>query len=206
MLNGIDVSHYQGNVNWNAVKEAGITFAIAKSTGGITYVDPQFQTNWEGIKSAGLVRGTYHFLYAEDNAQDQANNFLKTVGSLDANDLPPFLDVEITDGADGTVITQNVLDWCNAVESALGRKPVIYTNESFGNTYFTDPEFSSYALWVAEYGVQAPTMPGAWSSQDWTLWQSSQSGTVSGVSGDVDLDSFNGSMTDLTNFIQGSSS
>ncbi|MFZ6743972.1 glycoside hydrolase family 25 protein [Undibacterium sp. JH2W] len=197
-VQGIDVSHYQGTVNWTAVKNAGIGYAFAKATDGNTYVDTQFQTNWAGIKAAGLLRGAYHFYESNDDPVTQANNFIKTVGSLATGDLPPVIDIEAYKGDFGsTTLVANVQTWLNTVEQALGCTPMIYTGPSFWNQYMNN-SFSRYALWVAQYGVTQPKLPNGWSK--WTFWQNSESGTVAGVTGNVDTDIFAGSMADLQAF------
>lgn len=194
-VQGIDVSHYQGSVNWAAVKNAGIGFAFAKATDGNTYADPQFQTNWADMKAAGLLRGAYHFYESNDDPVSQANNFIKAVGSLAVGDLPPVIDIEAYKGDFGGVpLAANVQTWLNIVEQALGRTPMIYTGPSFWNQYMNS-SFSRYALWVAQYGVAQPKLPNGWNK--WTFWQNSESGTVAGVSGSVDTDIFAGSMADL---------
>jgi lysozyme len=96
-VQGIDVSHYQGVVDWQQVAQNGMAFAFAKATEGITYVDPQLAANWDGIRVAGLVRGAYHFFEPNDDAAQQAQHFLSTV-QLQPGDLPPVLDVETTGG------------------------------------------------------------------------------------------------------------
>ena len=199
-LQGIDVSHYQGTVNWSSVKNAGITFAFAKATDGNTYTDPQFHTNWQAMQTAGILRGAYHFYETNDDPVTQAQNFIKAVGSLAANDLPPVVDIEIFKGAYGSAsVAANLQTWLDTVEKALGRKPMIYTNTNFWNTTI-NADFSKYPLWIAEYGVSQPKIPSSWKS--WTFWQSSQSGSVAGVTGSVDTDVFAGSISDLLNLIE----
>ncbi|MFZ6815675.1 glycoside hydrolase family 25 protein [Undibacterium sp. Rencai35W] len=191
-LKGIDVSHYQGAVDWSAVRNAGISFAFAKASDGNTYVDPQFRTNWQAMKVAGVVRGAYHFYETKDDPLTQANNFIEALDSLDSDDLPPVVDIECYNGAFGTTsLASNLHSWLDTVSKAFGRTPVIYTGSSFWNTYLGSVDFSAYPLWIAEYDVSQPKIPNGWSN--WTFWQSSQSGSVAGVSGAVDLDQFAGS-------------
>ena len=85
---GLDVSHYQGNVNWAEVKQAGMSFAYAKATEGASSVDSEFKTNWQNLKAAGLLRGAYHFFDAGVDGTSQASHFLQNV-QLEAGDLPP---------------------------------------------------------------------------------------------------------------------
>jgi lysozyme len=199
-LHGIDVSHYQGSVNWSSVKNAGITFAFAKATDGNTYTDPQFHNNWQAMQTAGILRGAYHFYETNDDPVTQAQNFINAVGSLAANDLPPVVDIEIFKGAYGSAsVATNLQTWLNTVEKALLRKPIIYTNTNFWNET-VNADFSKYPLWIAEYGVSQPKIPSSWKS--WSFWQSSQSGSVAGVTGSVDTDVFAGSMSDLLGLIK----
>lgn len=192
-LSGIDVSKWQGNVKWPEVKQAGAAFAFARATYGSGEVDSHFDANWQGMKAAGLARGAYHFFVTADDATQQANLFLRAVGSLAAGDLPPVLDVEAQSGTGGNLVT-GVRTWLDIVGQKLGRRPIIYTGPSFWNEHLTG-EFGSYPLWVAEYGVSSPKAVNGWGG--WTFWQYSQSGAVAGVSGSVDLDYFNGSPSDL---------
>jgi lysozyme len=192
-IQGIDVSHFQGSVNWLEVKQAGMTFAFAKATEGQSSVDPQFKNNWQNMKAAGLLRGAYHFFDAGVDGTAQARHFLQHT-QIEPGDLPPVLDVEAAASASKATILQEVQNWLNTVEQALNRLPMIYTTASFWNSHLND-SFGVYPLWIAEYGVSAPKIPAGWS--DWQFWQYSQSGTVSGVNGSVDRDEFNGSYEEL---------
>lgn len=193
-VQGIDVSDHQGTVDWNAVRQAGQIFAFVKATDGITWTDPEFATNWSGAKAAGLLRGAYHFYETNDDPADQANNFLSAV-QLEPGDLPPVVDIETTkSGQSAAQIVKDLQTWLDLVEQATGRVPIIYTNPSYWDSLGTSA-FGRYPLWVAEYGVSSPKLPSGWTS--WTFWQFSESGTVAGISGSVDLDVFSGSLAEL---------
>ena len=196
-LQGIDVSKWQSSVNWQSVKQAGVKFAFARATYGNTEVDSQFKTNWQGMKDAGILRGAYHFFVAADDPGEQARLFISTVGSLDAGDIAPVIDVEADSGTSSTIVS-DVQTWLEAVEQQLGRTPIIYTSPSYWNEYLTD-QFGRYPLWVAEYGVSSPKSVNGWNT--WTFWQYSQSGSLGGVN-PVDLDYFNGSSEELLAFTQ----
>jgi lysozyme len=199
-LEGIDVSHAQGVVDWAQVAAAGKAFAFAKATQGLTVVDPQFAANWSGIKAAGLVRGAYHFFQPGDDPTAQAQHFLATV-QLEDGDLPPVLDFETAkESAQGTVeaaqqLLADVATWLQAVQAATGLTCLLYTGPGFWNA-FGDHDFGSYPLWVAEYGVAAPKPVDGWAT--WTFWQYSETGTVDGVAGSVDLDRFAGDAAALS--------
>ncbi|MFZ6819120.1 glycoside hydrolase family 25 protein [Undibacterium sp. Ji22W] len=194
-LRGIDVSHFQSSVNWPAVKATGIAFAFAKASDGNTYTDPQFANNWRGMQAAGILRGAYHFYESKDDPQTQAQQFLKVVGQLGSNDMPPVVDIESNTGCFGTQsLASNLQIWLDAVEQSLQRTPIIYTNCGFWNANL-NAQFSRYPLWIAQYGVAQPKIPNGWNR--WTFWQSSESGSVAGITGAVDTDVFAGSMADL---------
>lgn len=194
---GIDVSHFQGAINWDMVVRTSVEFAYMKATGGSGFEDPRFQENWHGSRQAGLLRGPYHFFYANESPEQQVEYFLSIVGQLRSDDLPPMLDVEIPSDSSKDRIQQASLKWLMLVEQKTGRLPIIYSDYSFANQYFDDPVFSKYPLWIAEYGKSSPDVPPVWREKGWRIWQHSQTGKVNGISGDVDLDTFNGSPQDL---------
>lgn len=193
---GLDVSHFQGTIDWSQVAQAGYAFAFIKATEGISFVDPKFATNWAGAKAAGLLRGAYHFFEGNADAQQQAENFLNTV-VLEPGDLPPVLDVE-SSSASAQVPTATIIEgvtaWLQAVQQATSRTPILYTDNSYWKSLATD-QFSAYPLWIAEYGVASPAVPSGWTS--WAFWQLSQSGEVPGIATATDLDLFQGSLEDL---------
>lgn len=191
---GIDVSHYQGTVDWQEVRQAGVEFAFAKATDGLTWTDPQFAANWPAMKAAGLLRGAYHFFEPADDPTEQAEFFLTTV-QLAAGDLPPALDVE-TAGGSSTALWAGVETWLQTVAAKTGVAPFLYVSPDFANDNQAPASLAAYPLWIADYGTaQQPALPIGWTS--WVLWQRSQSGTVSGVTGSVDLDLLNGSIAKL---------
>ena len=114
---GIDVSHYQGVVDWAAVAASGEQFAFAKATEGVSVADLYFHDNWAGIKSAGLLRGAYHFFHPDQNAPTQAQSFLAKLTAANGSpllapgDLPATLDLEITGGCSPAVILNGATAW-----------------------------------------------------------------------------------------------
>ena len=192
-LTGIDVSHFQGRVDWPAVKAAGCAFAFAKATEGAGEIDPFFAANWAGMKAAGLLRGAYHFYRAQQDGAQQAAHFLSAV-EFEAGDLPPVLDIEVNDGVTGPALVGGVQTWLDAVEPAAGVTPIIYTNTPFWDAHFND-QFSRYPLWIAHYGPAPQPLPTGWTV--WTFWQYSQSLHIAGVGGPADHDYFTGPLTQL---------
>jgi lysozyme len=194
---GIDVSHHNGTVDWAAVARAGIAFAYAKASEGVNMEDGQFSANYAGMKGNRLLRGAYHFFHPGSDASAQAANFLKVVPRLEPGDLPPALDVEVSDGQVASAIAARVRTWLQTVEAALGRTPMIYTSASFWNGNLAGSTgFERHPLWVAHYTMHPqPHLPAGFDR--YAVWQYSESGTVTGVTGTVDLDRFDGTMDDL---------
>jgi lysozyme len=192
-VEGIDVSEFQGNINWSQVKAAGKQFAFIRVSDG-TYQDPKFATNWAGAKAAGVLRGAYQFFRPEDDPIAIADQFLAKIGTLGPGDLPPVLDVEVTDSQSAATIRTNMEKWLAHVEAKTGRTPFIYVSPGFWPNVGS-PNESHYRLWVANWQVNCPNTPTGWST--WQMWQYADNGSVSGISGAVDLDRFNGSLAQL---------
>ncbi len=192
-VHGIDVSHYQGTIDWPTVAAGGMGFAFVKATQGTTSVDALFAQNWQGVQAAGLLRGAYHFYQPGDDPAAQAAHFLSVVQCA-AGDLPPVLDIETAGSQTPAEIVPGIEIWLAAVEAAVGCPPIVYTAPGFWSSLGT-AAFGQYPLWVAEYGVSTPKLPAGWTS--WAFWQSSESGQAAGVHGSVDLDVFQGSLEEL---------
>jgi lysozyme len=203
---GLDVSHYQGTVSWTSVAHKGYKFAFIKATEGASSTDPEFSANWTGAKVAGLIRGAYHYYDPGSDPQQQAEHFLSTVwpNGLELGDLPPALDIETTGGQSAEEVVKGIQVWLSLVQQRTLRIPILYTNRGFWDGLATQ-QFGDYPLWVAEYGVAAPSLPAGWSK--WDFWQFSQTGKVEvkvEVEGketskevDVDLDVYQGSLESL---------
>jgi lysozyme len=192
-LTGVDVSTYDGTVDWGKVKAAGNAFAITRVGDGLGG-DNTFDANWAGIKAAGMVRGAYQYFEAGDDPTTEADVLLAKIGTPADGDLPPTLDLETLDGQSAATVVANVKTWLAYVKMKTGRTPMIYASPGFWPS-IGSPDLSAYGLWVAHWGVTCPTMPTGWS--DWLFHQSSDTGTVSGISSQVDLDVFNGDETAL---------
>ncbi|UZD24132.1 glycoside hydrolase family 25 protein [Algoriphagus halophytocola] len=190
---GIDVSHFQGNINWEEIKADEITFAYDKATQGASFKDPDYAQNKRGAHEVGLAHGSYHFFTSDADPMDQAALFIATI-DYTSGDMPPVLDLE-QGGIVGTVKTSefqdDVLSFLLEIERKLGIKPIIYTNHPFGNEYLDNPKFSEYGLWIAEYEVDTPKIPKTWEEKGWLIWQRSERGKVQGAMGNVDHDLFN---------------
>jgi len=201
---GIDVSHWQGKIQWPRVAAAGYTFAFGKATESTTYTDPTYATNRTGAESAGLTFGAYHFgrpggsgdagIIA--NAIAQAGYFLD-VAQPQPGELPPVLDLE-TKGPLGVAGIQKwTRAWLDQVAARTGVEAFVYASPSFWKTALgdtVDVAGAGYSLWIAHWTTNAsPLVPAqTWGGHSWTFWQHSSHGIVPGISPQVDLDRFNG--------------
>jgi len=202
VVEGMDVSKFNGTIDWAAVQAAGIGFAIARVSDGLNYPDATFDANWAAMKSTGMVRGSYQYFEPAQDPIAQADMVLQHVGTLGAGDLSPVIDVETTGGLPASAVAAAVDQWLAHVQAATGRTPIVYVSPSFWSG-LGDPSAAA-DLWIANWQVSCPSVPAAWSG--WRLWQYSSTGTVSGVpSSAVDLDRFNGSMSDLLAYAGGGS-
>jgi GH25 family lysozyme M1 (1,4-beta-N-acetylmuramidase) len=201
-VQGIDVSHYQGSINWSSVKAAGISFAWIKATEGTTYKDDTFNTNYVNAYNAKVIRGAYHFARPDvSGGAAQATYFASNGGAWSADNLtlPGVLDIEGSCyGLSQTSIRTWISDFYNTYKSRTGRDIVIYTSPSWWNscTGSWNGMAAKSPLWDAHWTTAAsPTLPGGFSA--WTVWQYTSSGSVGGVSGAVDRDKFNGTAARL---------
>lgn len=199
---GIDVSHYQGSINWSSVKAAGIQFAYIKATESTNYKDPTFNADYLNAYNAKVIRGAYHFARPDlSGGAAQANYFASNGGAWSADNLtlPGMLDLEGgCYGKSAASMQSWILDFYNTYKSRTGRDVLIYTSASWWNscTGGWSGMSAKSPLNVAHWTTAAsPTIPNGFPF--WTFWQYTDSGSVSGVSGAVDRDRFNGTAARL---------
>ena len=207
-LPGVDVSVYDGNVDWIEVKSSGGAFGIAKATEGASFTDAEFATNWPAMKSAGVVRSAYHFFHCDSDPTTQASFFLGVMGALEPGDLPPSLDFEDTTTCTPEAGISMAIEWLDAVASATGTLPILYTSVNVLSQFDDTQSLAGHAqLWVASRGVTCPDLPAPFVA--WSFWQYSLTGTAPGLpnsNGMADLDSFNGDSAALLALTVGGSS
>ncbi|WP_230205134.1 GH25 family lysozyme [Parafrankia elaeagni] len=193
---GIDIASWQhpgsAPIDWNAVKGSGVSFAIVKATEGTNYTNPYFTGDRTAARQAGLTVGAYHYARPAapiSTAVDQARHFLAVTGlTRMAGHLAPVLDIETTGGLDPVALTAWTRAFLEEVESQTGRAPIIYTYRSFWTDHMADTrDFAHYPFWFAIYNNETTPgwLPGGWPG--WAMWQYTSSGTVPGISGNVDM-------------------
>jgi len=195
---GLDVSKWQGTVNWAKVAGAGYKFAFLKAAEGGTYTDPTYATNRANANANGIVVGAYDFAQPSTTAgqaEAEADHFVD-VALPKSGDLVPVLDLEVTNNLSPANLQTWVKKWMYRVYARTGQRATIYTSPSFwssamgGTTWFAQNGFRT--LWIAHWtSATSPTVPAStWGGSSWTFWQWTSSGTVPGISGRVDLDRF----------------
>lgn len=194
-VHGIDISHYQGDINWKMLKQTHqgqfpIEFIFMKATEGGDYPDKRFVANFDSAKAHGFIRGAYHFYNPKTDANKQADFFINSV-KLEPGDLPPVLDIE-KKGRDMEKLQDDLKIWLRKVEKHYGVKPIIYASYKFKTRYLNDSVFDSYPYWIAHYYVDSVRYQG-----QWKFWQHTDVGTLPGIEENVDLNIFNGLKSDL---------
>ncbi len=196
-IQGIDVSHYQGEIDWEKLRNAlidksPIRFVIVKATEGTSLIDENFKDNFHQAREFGFIRGAYHFYSTRTPARKQAYFFLEKV-KLEGGDLPPVLDVEHKpQNMSVDDFQKEILTWLHIVEDRYHVKPIIYTYYKFKEMYLSDKRFNDYPYWIAHYYVDKMEYKG-----EWKFWQHTDAGRLSGINGYVDLNIYNGSFYDL---------
>ena len=204
-IHGIDISHHQGHIDWDKLKDKGminkfpIRFIMIKATEGSTQTDENFQENFHQAREYGFTRGAYHFYSVHSPAESQAQHFLNQV-KLENGDLPPVLDVEHKPKQQtNEEFKASILQWLNIVEKHYKVKPIIYTYHKFKMKYLNDSIFDQYPYWIAHYYVDSVEYRGRWK-----FWQHTDAGKLPGIKGNVDLNIYNGSYYDLRQMTIGS--
>jgi len=213
---GIDVSHYQGKLDWKKIHGTGVRFVYAKATQGKQYFDREFAGNWTALGTlaqhdAPVLRGAYHFMSAVDAPEEQAANYLAKVGALTERDLAPCLDVEwdfliknrkvVKDSKgknidqwhahDAKEIVRRIKTWLAIVEKSTGKKPLIYTNASWWKEHIgNNLELKDYKLWIADYTSASlnEEKPRVPPDFKWVMWQLTDKGTISNIGLNKGLD------------------
>ena len=198
---GIDISHNNaGPIVWDSLrvmvdrsgrtvrdleqarKVYPVKFVFIKATEGLTMRDPEFRSNWSEAGKRDIQRGAYHFFRTSKDGAAQARHFIKTVGPLRHGDLPPVLDLEtIHRGCTYKLLNERALQWLQTVEKHYGRKPIVYTSDSFARDIIDRKIKDNYPIWIAHYGVDAPI------HEDWTYWQFTDRAYIYGMPEPVDL-------------------
>lgn len=188
LIPGIDVSVWQGEIDFAQVRASGVRIVYIRASAGQTTIDARFRRNYAGFKAQGLQIGLYHYLTArtQEQAREQARFFAETIAGTQP-DCRLAADFERTDGLTAQQASDIVLAFLEEVERLTGLDVVLYS-DAWGARSLWTAELTRYPLWVANYGASSPEPNGKWSV--WAGWQYTDRGEVPGISGNVDLDRF----------------
>lgn len=195
-VHGVDVSKYQGDIDWQQARQAGISFAFVKATEGGDMVDETFAENWRETRAAGIPRSAYHFYYFCRPAIEQAAWYIANV-PRDPSALPPVLDMEwnplsptCTRRPPPEEVRRQMRIFLGALERHYGKRPIIYTTTEFHEENI-DGYFQDYPMWLRATAEHPETLyPG----HDWHFWQYTGTGIVPGIDGHADINAFAGSV------------
>jgi lysozyme len=197
-IQGIDVSYWQGDIDWDAAREAGVRFTFIKATEGGDHLDPKFLENWYAAKRAGIARGAYHFIYWCRPANEQALWFILNVPA-ESDALPPVLDLEWNSASktcpgkvSRELALQKIKILLDAMQAHTGKRPIIYTDPKFHREVL-EGEFNEYHFWLRSVAAQPDVV---YRQRPWSFWQFTTTGSVPGVAGRVDRNIFNGTRDD----------
>jgi lysozyme len=204
-VQGIDVSRWQSDIDWELVARAGTRFAFIKATEGGDHLDPRFRENWEGARAAGIPRGAYHFVFWCRPIQDQIRWFIRNVPK-EPDALPPILDVEWNHlsrcpRARPEVARMKMRTMLRAMEAHYGKKPIIYTDIPFHEDVIEGTtEFNDYPFWIRSTAARPEVR---YQNRPWEFWQFTTTGRVPGIVGDVDRNAFFGTDKQFRDWIAG---
>ena len=189
LYNGIDVSEWQGNIDFGEVARAGIEVVYIRASEGRGYVDPYFRENYEKAKANGLRTGFYHFLTATSvsEAKEEAEFFVSNIKGLEP-DCRLAMDFKVFNGLDVSAINEISRVFLETVEKLSGKECVIYSDAYNARTVFSKELAEDYPIWVADYFVEEPESNDKW--KFWVGFQYSDRGIINGIDGNVDRDYF----------------
>lgn len=192
---GIDVSQYQGTIDWEnleAIEEQfEIKFVVVRATAGSKKVDRNFKKNWKNLSSTVYIQGAYHYYRPDENSTDQAKNFIKNV-KLRKGHLPPILDIEkMPKGQSMDKLKKGLQNWLTIVEKQFGVKPIIYTGEKYFEDFLQE-DFPNYKFWIANYNPWKEKI-----EDEYLMWQFTEKAQLHGINELVDVNVFNGNVEDL---------
>ena len=205
-VRGVDVSEYQGEVDWDRIKSQGISFAFIKATEGSKSKDDYFDKNFGKLKNMDMLLGIYHFFSFETEGEEQAQNYINTVGYIENDDsiFIPIIDVEYYSYYEKAKpykewIIEELQTMLDDLENTYRIKPMIYTTMGFYDDYING-NFSDYDIWIRDI-VTKPNLE----NRDWRFWQYTGKGRLDGYSGQekfIDLNVFNGTKEDFDSFVE----
>ena len=201
-VRGIDVSHYQGEIDWSVIAEQNISFAFVKATEGSTYVDETFLYNFNSARQNGVPVGAYHFFSYDSSGKTQAENFIKNVIPFDGM-LPPVIDIEFygtkeEDPPSKEAVDTELAAFISAIEKHYGLKPILYATEITYDLYLAD-DYAEYDIWIRN----VTGTPSLSDGREWTFWQYTNREKLDGYNGEeefIDMNVFAGTADEFDKY------
>jgi len=201
-VKGVDVSSYQGEIEWAQIQEQGIKFAFIKATEGSTFVDKYFEKNWKNAESTTLRIGAYHFFSYDSEGKTQAQNFIKTV-PISKQELPPVIDVEFygdkeKNPPNRSQVEKELHTMVKMLEEYYGKRVILYTTRKAYDLYIKN-SFEHCDIWIRDVF----TKPSLSDKRKWTFWQYTDREKLYGYSGEekfIDVNVFYGSEKEFTEY------
>ncbi|MBB3963428.1 MULTISPECIES: GH25 family lysozyme [Rhizobium] len=202
-IHGIDISKWQGDIDWQAVRKSGVAFAFIKATEGKDRIDPRFNEYWQQARQVGIPYAPYHFYYFCSSADEQADWFINNVPK-EASRLPPVIDVEWNGESktcrtrpDAQTVRSEMKRFMDRIEAYYGKRPIIYTSVDFHRENL-DGYFQDYNFWVRSTAKHPEV---TYANRRWTFWQYTSTGVIPGIKGPADINVFSGSEKNWNNWV-----
>ena len=203
-VKGVDVSSYQGKIDWHTLASQDISFAFIKATEGSTFVDKNFAYNFEEAQKTTLAVGAYHFFSYDSSGETQAEDFINTVIPFDGM-LPPVVDVEfygdyVKNPTDRENVENQLKVMLTLLEEHYNQKPIIYATEKSYKLYLSN-DYDEYDIWIRN----VITKPSLSDDREWTFWQYTNREKLNGYSGRekyIDVNVFTGSAEDYNQYLK----
>ncbi|MCM3629631.1 glycoside hydrolase family 25 protein [Paenibacillus glycanilyticus] len=186
-IRGIDVSHYQGEINWDKVAGSGKwRFVYIKATEGKDMTDDYFKSNWEQARSNGMLTGAYHFFTTQSTGAEQAAHFIEKVPN-EAAALPPVIDIEIALDKNVPLIQRELTALSAQLEQHYKQRPILYVTYDTFHAYIAG-SFNDHEIWIRD----VVRHPGLRNDRPWIFWQYNNRGHIAGIDAYVDINVFKG--------------
>jgi lysozyme len=201
-IRGIDISGHQKNIDWNQIDPSDLNFVLIKATEGGDFKDSMFQRNWQNVQAKKIVSGAYHFFTFCKSGQEQAQNYIETV-PLSKNTLPPVIDLEFIGNCKkkptSAELDRELQRFIDLVKIRYDRQPLLYTTYEFYDAHLRG-KYPNSPIWISDFYSfnRTPTLSDR---KAWTFWQYTERGTVAGIDTLVDLNVFNGTLSQFEKLV-----
>lgn len=202
-IHGIDISRWNGDIDWMSVRKSGVSFVFIKATEGKDALDPKFDANWRGASSAAVPHAPYHFYYWCSSADEQADWFIANVPKA-AMKMPPVLDVEWNHDSktcqyrpSPLTVQSEMQRFMDRLEAYYGKRPIIYTSVDFHRDNLVG-QFKDYYFWVRSVAAHPSEI---YTERRWAFWQYTATGAIPGIEGQTDINVFAGDAKNWRNWL-----